>query len=164
VDGYALCEILRRGRTTVDIPILVITTESRLAQVERVRQAGADVVLIKPTTPEQMLAETRRLFNDAKQMREHAAAARATAAVHRDYAQGQRKRLSRDFDRFTTTTPPRTPPLLVCPSCDQPLTYEHSHVGGVSDKHAEQWDLYACPLSCGAFQYRHRTRRLRRLE
>ena len=69
VDGCALCEILRRDRTTADVPILVVTAESRSAHIERVRKAGADAVLIKPTTPEQILAETQRLVTSAKDMR-----------------------------------------------------------------------------------------------
>ncbi len=48
IDGYALCEILRRDLTTADIPILVVTTETRSGQTDRARKAGADVVLIKP--------------------------------------------------------------------------------------------------------------------
>ena len=32
----------------------------------------------------------------------------------------------------------------------------------VSERHAEQWDEFRCAAGCGAFEYRHRTRRLRR--
>src|SRR3954469_3958117 len=81
VDGYALCDILRSDRTTADVPILVVTSESRPIQLERARNAGADTVLIKPTTPEQMLAEARRLVTNAKDMRAQAASARAAAAL-----------------------------------------------------------------------------------
>jgi len=35
-----------------------------------------------------------------------------------------------------------------------------SRAGGVSDRHAEQWDDYTCP-TCGALEFRHRTRKLR---
>jgi predicted RNA-binding Zn-ribbon protein involved in translation (DUF1610 family) len=62
-----------------------------------------------------------------------------------------------------TTQPPLKPPALTCPSCDRHLTYEESYVGGVSQRHAEQWDYYDCPV-CGRFQYRQRTRKLRRVE
>jgi predicted RNA-binding Zn-ribbon protein involved in translation (DUF1610 family) len=40
--------------------------------------------------------------------------------------------------------------------------YEQSHIGGVSAKHPEQWDDFICP-TCGTFEYRHRTRKLRRV-
>jgi CheY-like chemotaxis protein len=164
VDGYALCEILRVDRTTADVPILIVTAEARPAQIERARKAGADTVLIKPTTAEHVLSEARRLMADAKRIRASAATVRATALTQRDTAARQRTRLSKSCSRFTTTTPPNTPPSLVCPSCDHPLTYEHSYVGGVSDHHPEQWDEYICPATCGRFQYRQRTRKLRRVE
>jgi hypothetical protein len=63
---------------------------------------------------------------------------------------------------MTTTTPPLRPPELKCLSCDVTLKYEHSFVGGVSDRHPEQWDYYKCD-QCGTFQYRQRTRKLRRV-
>jgi hypothetical protein len=78
-------------------------------------------------------------------------------------ARTRRRALSRQFNRLNTTTPPQPVPALVCPACDQPLTYQRSHVGGVSERHQEQWDYYECPYGCGAFQYRQRTRKLRKL-
>jgi CheY-like chemotaxis protein len=164
INGYALCEILRRDRTTADVPILVITAESRPIQIERARNAGADAVILKPTTPEQLWAETQRLVADARAIRIHAATARTNADVQREHAVRQQKRLSKAFSRYTTTTPPTKPPTLMCPTCDAALTYEHSYIGGVSARHPEQWDQYICPVSCGTFQYRQRTRKLRRFE
>jgi hypothetical protein len=89
---------------------------------------------------------------------------RASAVTQRQQAERQRVRLSKSFSRFATTVPPVSPPGLVCPSRDHTLTYGESYVGGVSDRHPEQWDHYTCPGSCGAFQYRHRTRKLRRID
>jgi hypothetical protein len=34
---------------------------------------------------------------------------------------------------------------LVCPSCDRPLRYRRSHIGGVSTRYPEQWDEFVCP-------------------
>src|SRR5205085_4103995 len=79
VDGYALCEILRRDRATADVPILVITSDARTLAIDRARTAGADAVLVKPTTPEQMLIEMRRLVADTRQMRDRAVTARTNA-------------------------------------------------------------------------------------
>jgi PleD family two-component response regulator len=61
VDGYALCELLKRDARTADVPILVVTSETRPAQIDRARKAGANVVLIKPTGIENILNEMRRL-------------------------------------------------------------------------------------------------------
>jgi CheY-like chemotaxis protein len=158
LDGYALCDILRRDRATTSVPILVVTAEARAAGPDGARRAGANAVLIKPTTPEQVLAETGRLLSG----RPDAERLDSPVAVPPAESSHLRPRHSKSFARFVTTAPPAPPPRLVCPSCDEPLTYEHSYVGGVSAKHAEQWDAYVCPRSCGTFEYRHRTRKLGR--
>ena len=63
IDGYALCGILRRDRATAAVPILVVTTEGHPAQIGRARMAGADVVLVKPTSIETILQETQLLLD-----------------------------------------------------------------------------------------------------
>ena len=73
----------------------------------------------------------------------------------------RRKFLARSHNRHETTSPTTAAPELICPGCDQPLLYRRSHIGGVSERHPEQWDDFVC-ASCGAFHYRHRTRKLRR--
>src|SRR5262249_24596716 len=75
----------------------------------------------------------------------------------------RRKFLARTHQRFETTTPAERPPGLICPQCDTPLTYQRSHIGGVSERHSEQWDYYECPEGCGTFQYRQRTRKIRKV-
>jgi hypothetical protein len=65
--------------------------------------------------------------------------------------------------RFETTAPSKRPPDLLCPSCDRPLTYERSYIGGVSRRNSEQWDSFICSAACGIFEYRQRTRILRRV-
>jgi hypothetical protein len=72
--------------------------------------------------------------------------------------------LIRAHRRFDTSTPPVAPPLLCCPNCDQPLQYVSSHIGGVNARFSEQWDYYACHNGCATFEYRQRTRRLRRVQ
>src|SRR5438034_1677737 len=61
IDGYALCEILRVDHLTIDVPILVVTSDARASEVARIKTSGANAVLVKPVTPEQLLAETQRL-------------------------------------------------------------------------------------------------------
>jgi CheY-like chemotaxis protein len=168
LDGYALCELLRRDRATTGISIPVVTAEVGSAQLDRARTAGADVVLAKPTTPEQVLRETRWLLAEMKVIdagtvatKDSAAERPATSASAFTYS-GQRQRtvLVESQSRFPTTPRSASPPSLICPSCDRPLTYRRSHIGGVNDRRQEQWDYYTCP-ACGAFQYRQRTRKLR---
>jgi hypothetical protein len=109
------------------------------------------------------------LMNQSRALRERSGLARVSAAANCERSERlgarsatHRTVLSKSHQRFTTTVPPIEPPALTCPSCDHPLKYDHSHIGGVSDRHAEQWDYFACS-TCGPFQYRHRTRKLRRV-
>jgi two-component system, cell cycle response regulator DivK len=143
MSGYDLCRLLRRDGATRAIPIVVITGDVYPADVNRALAAGADAVLVKPCLPEQLLAEVRHVVQQADALR---------ARV-----------VSKTSHRRDTTDPPLAPPTLVCPICDRALRYLQSHIGGVSVRHQEQWDDFECPVCCGKFQYRHRTRRLKRV-
>jgi hypothetical protein len=74
-----------------------------------------------------------------------------------------RRIMSRTHRRGETDAPPAPPPALVCPDCDRALDYKSSQVGGVSARNAEQWDYFICSRGCGTFQYRQRTRKLRKV-
>jgi DNA-binding response OmpR family regulator len=169
VDGLSLCEILRQDRMTANVPVLIVTTETRPAELHRARQ-HADAVLTKPTQPDGMLAEVKRLIERSDDGREILSPTR-NAALHVDEAKdrltrsgpGRRAVLVKSFARFATNTPPVPPRDLTCPSCDRRLKYECSYIGGVSERHPEQWDYYVCLPSCGSYQYRQRTRTLRRV-
>jgi predicted RNA-binding Zn-ribbon protein involved in translation (DUF1610 family) len=58
-----------------------------------------------------------------------------------------------------TSTPETPAPQMFCPTCDLPLVYRQTVIGGV--KPLERWDYFAC-RTCGEFVYRDRTRQLRR--
>jgi CheY-like chemotaxis protein len=162
IDGYALCDILRRDHVTKGVPILVVTSEARASELARAKTAGATVVLVKPATPEQILAEMQRLLVDGTVGLDLVAEVQQEAAAAPPAP--RRRRLSKSLVRVATTTPPLAPPRAICPICDRILTYRHSHLGGVSEREREQWDWYACSGACGGmFEYRHRTRRLRQL-
>ena len=154
LSGYDLCGLLRHDSATRALPILVVTTETRLSRLERVRATGVDSVLNKPVDPDQLVTEIQHMLECAERSRLIARPARSDAEPTR-ISQAKAHR------RTQTTTPPNVPPSLVCPSCARPLTYAHSFVGGVSRRHAEQWDAYTCPAACGQFEYRQRTRKLR---
>jgi two-component system, cell cycle response regulator DivK len=171
INGFELCQLLRRDVATKATPIIVVTAEAISTNLERARRAGADQVIVKPCLPDQLLAEMQRLVGRSKELRQQSQQIRArlvtqvtrSQALHtpRD-AKGHRA-LSRLFSREDTTTPPDAPPNLLCPMCDQALHYRTSHVGGVSERHREQWDYFECPQGCGDFQYRQRTRKLRKV-
>jgi CheY-like chemotaxis protein len=155
-SGYELCELLRRDSQARSVPILVVTGESQKPAMDRARDAGADAVLVKPVTPEGLLADALRLVRRVPNThrRSDTPANVASAAL-------SRFTLAKVHRRFeTTTNPPILPPPLRCPGCDRALRYEQSYISGVKNDR-EQWDNYKC--QCGTFEYRPRTRKLRRL-
>jgi two-component system cell cycle response regulator DivK len=170
-SGYELCQLLRRDPATRTTPIIVVTGESFAPNLDRARKAGADVVLVKPCLPDELLEEIRRVIERSDALRQQSQQLRARSqaqvacahVVQSKAATKQRRVLSRVYNRQDTTTPPAPPPELVCPVCDQALVYRRSHVGGVSERHREQWDYYDCANGCGLFQYRERTRKLKRV-
>src|SRR5205823_1005669 len=124
IDGFALCEILRRDRRTASIRILVVTGESRPDQLSRA-QNFADGVLVKPSTPQMLVNEITRLTSPGYERREHAASTSGNAG---DAAQSRRQTaLSKAHSRITTSSPPTVPLTLTCPSCDRSLVYVQSH-------------------------------------
>jgi two-component system, chemotaxis family, chemotaxis protein CheY len=157
IDGYELCALLRRDRETSAARIVVLSEDTHPLQIERARSVGADARLIAPCMPDILVAEIQRLGPRRGEVRQSNGDVKSKPLK-------RRRRLSaiKAFDRFHTTRPPLMPPVLPCPSCDGPLQYVRSHVGGVSARHSEQWDYFECP-SCGTFQYRQRTRKLRRV-
>ena len=179
IDGYALCDVIRHDVATRDMPIMVVTADARQTSLSRAMLAGADVALAKPIVPDVVSAEARRLLlsssaerlikrsrelraqSDQTTMKVLALRRKSDTLVKTDWK--ARGSLTKTHQRYHTTQPPLGPPPLRCPSCDNPLNYEMSHVGGVSARLPEQWDYYLCPHGCGRFQYRPRTRKLRAL-
>ena len=161
IDGLQLCELLKKDDATRTIPIVVLADDPAGVS-ERARDAGADSVLSKRCGPEMVLAEVRRLLDRLQ------SPTPVPEALHERITESildhdGRQSLTKAHLRRDTTAPPLSPPLLRCPLCDRPLTYQHSHIGGVSAKQPEQWDYYGCSTGCGSFQYRQRTRKLRRV-
>ena len=154
IDGFALCGLLRDDPKTQRLPIVMLAADNRPVEVERARRAGATAVLVKPCAPDALFAELSRI-DEQPAATSQTRFARAATNVH---ARAE----SRRYERYSTTTPPHVPPQLRCPQCDGTLQYEQSYVGGVTQKFSEQWDQFRCPCGCGTFQYRHRTRSLRR--
>lgn len=156
VDGVSLCSLLRSEPTLKSTGIIVITADARPAETARVAAAGADEVLVKPYKVESLVAAVQRLW---ERWRTVSGLSPSDGTAARRYATKVRGR-----ERFVTRQPPRPAPELRCPQCDRVLRYDRSHVGGVSDAHPEQWDYYVCAGRCGTFQYRQRTRTVRRIE
>ncbi len=172
MSGFDLCRLLRNDPEMHATPIVVVTADAFDSDVRRAEAAGADLVLTKPCLPERLAASLTKVLAacDGRHAETRDPTPAAPEAGHADdrkgrpqAAEARRVLLSRTHVRHDTTEPPIPAPTLVCPSCDQPLKYLRSHVGGVSARHSEQWDYYECGAGCGTFQYRQRTRKLRRV-
>ena len=172
IDGFDLCRFLRGGADTATMPIIIVTGDGYPPHVARAQQAGAEVVLVKPCLPERLEIEIRKVVGNGHGNGHGNGAATderndgaVGSSVNGDAGSVRpataERSLVRAHRRHETTTPPLAPPKLTCPTCDRPLSYSRSHIGGVSQRHAEQWDYFVCPGPCGTFQYRHRTRKLR---
>jgi CheY-like chemotaxis protein len=169
IDGNQLCGLLRRDPSTATTPVLMVTLEGSRATVEHAQAAGADAILVNPWPPEALLVEIRRLLDTEWRPRSSArgelvreSATQDDRGLARTQRSTPRPIMSRAHLRGETTKPPIAPPTLLCPLCDRPLTYARSHLGGVSARHSEQWDYFECPGRCGTFEYRQRTRKLRK--
>jgi DNA-binding response OmpR family regulator len=170
MNGYELCEVIRHDPATTRMAIVVVTGGGYVADLKRARQAGADTILVKPCLPEALLAEIQKAIARSKELRQHSDSARSKAAqrapsqkIPATIRTGTRHALSHTFSRHDTITPPMQPPSLLCPTCDRPLFYQRSHIGGVSERSPEQWDYYECLEGCGTFQYRQRTKKRRKV-
>ena len=172
INGFDLCSLLRRDTSTSGIPIIFVTGDAFEADVRRAERAGADAFLPKPCLPEKLAGEIRRVLQASIELRTrgrdvrkrgHAEIERSQELIDRSKANVRRVMLSRAHQRHDTTEPAVQPPALICPQCDQPLRYLRSHIGGVSIRHPEQWDYFECAAGCGTFQYRERTRKIRKV-
>jgi CheY-like chemotaxis protein len=171
ISGYTLCSLLRSDPNTTNVAIVFVTDDADPPEMTRARALGADSVLTKPVLPEKLLEAVERgrsrrspsWSSDVTRGRLHAQRVTSIEPGEPRVERSRRSQVSA-HQRFETSTPPVAPPPLRCKSCDGVLRYVHSYVGGVSARLSEQWDYYACANGCGTFQYRQRTRRLRRVE
>ena len=171
ISGIDLCRILRDDSLTRDIPLVFVTGDDDDMVLRRAEAAGAATVLVKPCVAERLTLAVQQFIERSRHLKERSQMLVDDAARQlrrREQLIGsQIARMhrinSRSFHRHETTAPPAMPPAIVCPRCDAPLRYLKSYIGGVSDRHREQWDTFDCERGCGLFQYRQRTRKLRRI-
>jgi two-component system, OmpR family, phosphate regulon response regulator PhoB len=147
MSGFDLCQLLRSDNLTAGVSIIVVTGDALENDIRRARMSGADTVLVKPCLPERLHAEIERIFWRGIDSGTEPGDGDAAAAAARP----------------ETATRHFAPPAAFCPSCDALMRYVRSHVGGVRTRAREQWDYFECTAGCGTFQYRQRTRKLRKV-
>jgi CheY-like chemotaxis protein len=154
IDGLQLCALLRDDPAMAGIRIVVVTGDGTPDRVQRIRGRGADAVIVKPIPVDALASAVCQRNGDGRLPGNGRGDGLGTVRPARRVAKVRAR------ERYVTQHPPAMPPQLRCPACDAELQYDRSHVGGVSDRHPEQWDYFVCATH-GTFQYRQRTRRLR---
>jgi len=64
MDGYTLIRKIRQDDAFKDIPIMIISTESEAEDKRKGFSAGANVYVIKPAKPEEILLNVRMLLGE----------------------------------------------------------------------------------------------------
>lgn len=62
MDGYTFIEKLREDPAYEDIPIVIVSTEDEIKDKQRGFEAGANLYLVKPTEPDDLLLNIRMLL------------------------------------------------------------------------------------------------------
>ena len=125
ISGQDLCWMLKHERATAATPIVFVTGEAFKSDVLRARQAGANVILVKPCLPERLLLELNRPL-----------AKESTISMPGRTTSGR---------GFTTAS--RSP--LRCPACDRTLI----HLERLDAADDGLFDYHICRGGCGTLRY-----------
>lgn len=64
MDGFAVCEEIRRQPDTADLPVIILSARSDSASRSRGMRAGATKYLTKPLAPDQLLFHVRDILGE----------------------------------------------------------------------------------------------------
>ena len=64
MDGYSLIRRIRSDRAFSDVPVMIITTATEVQDKKKGFEAGADIYLVKPVQPDEMIAQIKLLIGD----------------------------------------------------------------------------------------------------
>jgi len=62
MDGLTLIRQIRADPTTRDLPVIIVSTEQEAKDKRKGFEAGANVYVVKPTEPEELVANVRMLL------------------------------------------------------------------------------------------------------
>ena len=62
MDGLTLIRQIRADPTTRDLPVIIVSTEQEAKDKRKGFEAGANVYVVKPTEPDELVANVRMLL------------------------------------------------------------------------------------------------------
>jgi DNA-binding response OmpR family regulator len=63
MDGYEVCEEIRKNPKTANIPIMILSAKSQLADKFKSINVGADDYMVKPFSPEELVKRVKVNIN-----------------------------------------------------------------------------------------------------
>jgi two-component system, chemotaxis family, chemotaxis protein CheY len=82
MDGYTFVRELRRLSHVPQAPVLMVSTEAQAHDATAAQDAGANVYLVKPAKPPELVLTAALMLGDTAAARQAAAACAAAAGVH----------------------------------------------------------------------------------
>lgn len=62
MDGYRLCELIKRDPVLMGVYVVLLTARGQWADIEKGQAVGADLYLVKPFSPNQLIAVVAKAF------------------------------------------------------------------------------------------------------
>lgn len=63
IDGVEVCRAIKAREESADTPVIMLTAKDREKDKEEALEAGADLYLTKPFSPQRLVQEIRNLLN-----------------------------------------------------------------------------------------------------
>jgi len=62
MTGFEVLSALKKGKTTKDIPVIIITAQTREDEIIKGLELGADDYILKPFSPNELVARIKTVF------------------------------------------------------------------------------------------------------
>lgn len=62
MNGYEVCELIKRNKSTQDIPVVFLSAKGQESEVKSGMEAGADEYILKPFSPDQLTERIQEIL------------------------------------------------------------------------------------------------------
>ncbi len=66
MDGFKVCQALKRDAANANIPIIMLTVKDRTDDIRRAKESGADAYIVKPFDASDLLLDIKYQLNKVK--------------------------------------------------------------------------------------------------